>query len=61
MNLKFLLCFRKEIDEFVENENEISKEIKFSDFLLRIFIEKNIKQKFGEFLMIRKFKSLYIY
>lgn len=35
----------KEIDEFAENEQETKKEIKFSDFLLRVYTEKNIKHK----------------
>lgn len=41
-----ILIFKsKEIDEFAENEDENKKEIKFSDFLLRVFTEKNIRQK----------------
>ncbi|RNA14887.1 poly(A)-specific ribonuclease PARN isoform X1 [Brachionus plicatilis] len=35
-----------EIDEFVQNENETRKEIKFTEFVVRIFIEKNIRQKY---------------
>jgi poly(A)-specific ribonuclease len=35
-----------QIDEFYANETESKMEIKFTDFLLRVFIEKNIKQKY---------------
>lgn len=35
-----------QIDEFYDNETETKMEIKFTDFLLRVFIEKNIKQKY---------------
>jgi len=35
-----------EIDEFAANPDEKTKEIKFSEFLLRVFIEKNLRQKY---------------
>ena len=37
-----------EIDEFYANESETKKEIKFTDFLLRVFVEKNLKQKYTQ-------------
>jgi len=35
-----------EIDAFFANEQETKKEVKFTDFLIRIFIEKNLKHKY---------------
>lgn len=40
----------KEIDEFVLNAEEAKKEIKFTEFILRIYIEKNIKLKYYQVL-----------
>ncbi|CAF0779381.1 unnamed protein product [Brachionus calyciflorus] len=46
-----------EIDEFVENKLETRKEIKFTEFLLRLFIEKNIRQKYSKQL---KYESKFL-